>query len=150
MQAHTGLISEKMEATPLPVDARRGSPSLHCLPDAKPKFPWPGEFRSAQTAPFAICFGVSTWGNERDRPLLSANSAPSAAQTALLVPVIGAPTRSLFSLRRFRRQSWADGSQERIQIVSDSLIQAIELAALLFDQHVTPRNGASRAAVRGA
>ncbi len=30
----------------------------------------------------------------------------------------------------------ADGSQKCIQIVTDSLIQAIELAALLFDQNV--------------
>jgi hypothetical protein len=29
-----------------------------------------------------------------------------------------------------------DGSQKRIQIVSDSLIEAIQLAALLFDQNV--------------
>src|ERR1017187_1591427 len=53
---------------------------------------------------------------------------------ANLVPVIGAPTRILFSFLGSGSDLEADCSQECVEIVRDALVQAVELAALLFGQ----------------
>jgi hypothetical protein len=51
-----------------------------------------------------------------------------------LVPVIGAPTRILFSLRKSRGNLEANRLHERTQIVGYALVQTVEFATLFFFQ----------------